>query len=228
MFNDPRNGNLADGEVLGLESSCTSLYGCKDWWSTSLNANPYSVDETHDKVFFEFSVAGATQFKCISFVMRSKTGKGEDRQYFPSEAVVYRGFSRDDGAEMSEMSALKVDGWTTMWKLSMKDPATFSTTPKGAVYSVKPTCGLLGHAIGDIIHYEPTVPSSCHCQQLCIDKLTEGCEAWRFDLTTRECFIQAATMMFDDGCEGAFLSGEPGLRVTSATLSAAGVLSVEG
>jgi hypothetical protein len=220
--------NLADGEVLQPESTCTQTFGCKDWWSTSLNANPYSVDETHEKVFFEFSVAGPTQFKCISIVMRSMTGKGEARQYFPSEAVLLRGFSRDAGADVSELSLVKTDGWTSMWKMSMKDPATFSTTPKGAVYSVKPTCGLLGHAIGDIIHYEPTVPSSCHCQQLCIDKLTEGCEAWRFDIATRECFIQSKTMLFDDGCEGAFLSGEPGIRVTSATLSASGVLTVEG
>jgi hypothetical protein len=219
--------NLADGESLTSESSCTSLYGCKDWWSTSLNANPYSVDETHGKVFFEFSVAGPTQFKCISLVMRSKTGKGEARQYYPSEAVLYRGFSRDGGEDMSELSLLKLDGWTSMWKLSVKD-STFSQQDKGAVYSVQPTCGLPGHAVGDIIHYEPTVPSSCHCQQLCIDKVDEGCDAWRFDLATRECFIQAKTAMFDDGCEGAFLSGEPGLRVTSAKLSASGVLSVEG
>jgi hypothetical protein len=219
---------LNDGEVLKDEIGCTNLQTCKDWWSSELHANPYAVDETHDTVFFEFSIAGDVKLGCINFVMRSMTNTGEERQYFPNSAVVYRGFIRTDFPDdKSSNSKLAVDGWTEMWKVSMDDSSTFSKKAEGAVFSVKPSCGLPGHAVGEIIHYEPTVPSSCHCQQLCVDMVEEGCAAWRFSSLTYECFIQGPTVMFTEGCEGPFISGEPGLRVKSVKLVGT-TLSVEG
>ena len=58
---------------------------------------------------------------------------------------------------------------------------------------------VVGPQIGEILHYEPTVPTSCHCQQLCLDKLDEGCASWRFSTVTPNPATDAILTVWEAG-----------------------------
>merc|ERR550537_238026 len=87
----------------------------------------------------------------------------------------------------------------------------------------------------ELLEYEDNVPSACHCKQLCIDKISEGCRTWKFRVPQSassgkkgsaqsggECYLQldfVSKVSADDGsgsCASAigWISGDTGLRLT--------------
>jgi hypothetical protein len=137
---------------------------CKDFW-TGLNVNPYPVDETHDTAFVKFSVSPLIPVGCVKVVSRSNGPEGP-RQYFPLRMSLHRGTY--DG------TIVDTDGWTEFFTTPSVEPSALGSTSTFAV-----GCGEKGTLhIGELLAEHLGVASPCHCKQICIDYIAEGCLFW--------------------------------------------------
>jgi hypothetical protein len=213
------NKDLVDVNKVGFESKCSSGT-CEDYWSMGLNVNPYSVDETHDLpeggAFLEFTVASDDPVLCVEVISRTLGPNDEPRQYYPSDAVLLRGF-HDDQFRSLERSVTDVFGWTESWTAeAMEGDAA------GAIHRFKTECGQADTRIfGELLMQQAGVMSACHCKQLCIDTWqgteTGGCLSWNFQVEPfNMCFLQSSIKpMASESCapESNVISGFTGLRI---------------
>ena len=61
------------------------------------------------------------------------------------------------------------------------------------------------------------VPSACHCKQLCVDKVDEGCRSWNYKPSSQDCYLQSTIKsMPEETCEAYsdWIAGDTGLRLT--------------
>lgn len=147
-----------------------------EWWSKALNVNPYSVDQTHGGgVHVDFAAQG--DIRCVKVQQRSMTGHlghEEDRQYFPTEQVLARGWRSNDRQPMGEFDARETSlhGWTQVWTADAEHEGDIAMT------TFRPTCGIDAVIYGELIEAVDGVDSACHCRQLCID--TDMCRSWKW------------------------------------------------
>jgi hypothetical protein len=230
----PSAGLLDAGDMSMVpESTCVQNAGaCADWWSQGLNVNPYEVDETHgEAAFVDFAVPKDTDVQCVRVISRSKGPGGVDRMYYPKEMVLYRGWlmgtnDRKEGVEFEDSPVL-IDGWTEFW--STTADADGGPGTNGQVTDFTTTCGLSNTMLfGELIDYVQGVPSPCHCKQLCIDMIADGCRSFKYRIGTPTlqpiCYLQGEVISISEGGKGdacqdfsGFVSGDTGLRLTDVT-----------
>merc|ERR1719424_125893 len=214
------NKALVDVDRVRDEYSCSSNT-CEDFWSMGLNVNPYSVDETHDLedggAFLEFTVASDEPVLCVEVISRSIGPNMEDRQYYPYDAVLFRGFHNDQFRSL-ERSVTDVFGWTESWT------AQYDSDVAGAVHRFSAQCGQTETRIfGELLMQQAGVISACHCKQLCIDTWqgtdTGGCLSWNYQVEPfAMCFLQSTIKpMPSESCDSMgdanVISGFTGLRI---------------
>jgi hypothetical protein len=217
--------SLFSGGSLQPETKC--LEGktpntCKDWWSKGLNVNPYSVDETHGaSTYLEFSVAAKESVQCVEVISRTKGPGGVARQYYPSEMTLHRGWSSNERKESDITmvdSIIDVDGWTEMWKTTADE--SMMDADKGLFSYFKTGCGKRAtYIFGELLEggEYSGVPSACHCKQLCVDKVDEGCRSWNYKPSSQDCYLQSTIKsMPEETCEAYsdWIAGDTGLRLT--------------
>jgi hypothetical protein len=201
------------------ESQCLKS-SCKDFWSFGLNVNPYSVDDTHGSAaYVEFTVGADESVQCVEVTSRTIAGDGSPRQYYPDIMTLHRGYYADTaaGEETVEYSMISPKGWTEMWTSTVEESTSEKT---GLVTKFITKCGTENKRIfGELIKKVDGVPSPCHCKQLCIDEIPNGCVSWNYYRGTgnaQECYLQS-TIKFEptETCESfvGWVSGTTGLRV---------------
>jgi hypothetical protein len=220
-------GNLFDSsetnfQALSDEDLCVSNPGsCRDWWSAGLNVNPYTVDETHGTAaYVDFSVPSGVDVQCLRVVSRATGPQGTDRQYYPTEMALYRGW-KTNARQATEMvaSPVRVNGWTETFTRKVSEA---DKTSKGLEATFATGCGTRQVIYAELLENVSPVPSACHCKQLCIDKIAEGCRTWKYSTKTKVCYLQEQLMSVESGSESActdqseWISGDTGLRLLSA------------
>jgi len=225
------------------------------YWSRCLNCNPYAVDETHgDAVVIDFTVefpdeVAQHDIRCVRVAAKGTDETCSRRQYFPCDIVLYRGWKRAVGGDLSVPRMTDVMGWTEMWQLQYTpdvesapgnyvlaadaDPTQMCTAtgqPNDAgecdgcssIAKFSTICGTRNlHVFGELLSYQDDVPSSCHCKQMCIDAIAEGCRSWKYNLG-KTCFLQRDIKRTEGGdCNDdvsrGWISGDTGLRLTGLT-----------
>jgi hypothetical protein len=221
---------------LNAETECLTggSSDCFDFWSKGLNVNPYLVDETHGgAAFLEFTIDKLESVQCVVVVSRTKTGAKaapKPRQYYPEEMTLHRGFYAAADESPLEQSMISKEGWTTFWTATasgseQKDEGLFTTFTT--------SCGMQNTRIyGELLELVSRVPSPCHCKQLCIDKIVDGCVSWNFfvpdppykkgNAVTSEgdCILQSTIKSVpEDTCEESlgYISGDTGFRFEGLT-----------
>jgi hypothetical protein len=148
---------------------------CADFW-TGLNVNPYPVDETHLTAFVKFSVLANVPVGCVKVTSRSHGPEGA-RQYFPLSMSLHRGTF--DGVVVDE------EGWTEAFTKPVVDKSD-----AGSISTFKVSCGEPGTLhIGEMLAEHSGVASPCHCKQICIDFIDDGCLFWNYDATALKCTL---------------------------------------
>ncbi|MAD25369.1 MAG: hypothetical protein CMO44_14475, partial [Verrucomicrobiales bacterium] len=234
------NKGLTDVNKVSDESKCSSNQ-CEDYWSMGLNVNPYSVDETHDPgeggAFLEFTVASDEPVLCVEVISRTIGPDEKPRQYYPSDAVLLRGFA-DDTVEGGDVfrtltrSVTHIEGWTESWTASAEEGDA-----AGAVHRFTTSCGQADQRIfGELLMQQAGVTSACHCKQLCIDTwqgtdVKGGCLSWNYQVEPFPmCFLQSTIKpMAAESCvpDTNVISGFTGLRITGVKTTPSTVLPGE-
>jgi len=116
-----------------------------------------------------------------------------------------------------------VDGWTELWTATSE----VSEMPNVGGKSFKDSTGLLTtfstqcgqvatRIFGELLKEVDGVPSACHCKQLCIDNIDEGCRSWNFHIDGA-CYLQSSIKsMPEESCQdyADWIAGDTGLRLT--------------
>merc|ERR1719181_2551609 len=91
-----------------------------------------------------------------------------------------------------DTSIVSVDGWTEMWTASAETakagemPTKSVRDTSGLVTTFTTQCGRLSTRIyGELLEEVEGPESACHCKQLCIDKIDEGCRSWNYKVDDR-------------------------------------------
>jgi len=224
---DFSSDSLYKGTTLKQETQCeTNGNSCDDWWSKDLNVNPYSVDETHGSaVYITFTVDASSEVQCVQVISRTKDNKGMPRQYYPTEMTLHRGWSDnsnvrqlEQGISAMEDNLIRTDGWTTAWEATSKESLESEV---GLTTTFATQCGVPSQRIiGELIKEVDGVPSSCHCQQLCIDMIHEDCRTWNYEVNLGSCYLQSdIKQIAGEQCDqgGSWISGDTGLRLTGVS-----------
>jgi hypothetical protein len=231
--------NNIDGKN-GVETKCLrSPSPCQEFWSKDLNANPYSVDETHGgAVSVDFTVDSELSVQCVQVVSRTLTGTAEPgtpRQYYPEEMTLHRGFFAEPGSdEPLVYSMISKMGWTTFWTATA---AGSEKRPQGLYTTFTTSCGKKSTRIfGESLKIANSVPSPCHCRQHCIDEINNGCVSWNYHVPTKDCYLQSTIKSAPkETCEEFvdWIAGDTGVRIdgispTTVSPGAAFSLTVTG
>jgi hypothetical protein len=230
--------NLVDKKTTGWRSAC-------------LNCNPEVVDNTHHgAVEIIVSVRGDVAVQCIGFDQQ-----GEGRHNSKS-ITIERGPVSGEGCDMSSVGSLCKP--TMVWA---KSNLPASPSSKVVEEHIVMTCGMpntmyygellvvpgteaSGHygSVGTAAEYSSKncggscyVPSACHCQELCMLNIANGCRSYVYDDTLYggtknpggHCFLQTNTFRAVSGPIGTFpgkTSGTPSLR--AGTYPKPGTLSI--
>mmetsp|Transcript_22297 Transcript_22297/g.56829 ORF Transcript_22297/g.56829 Transcript_22297/m.56829 type:complete len:2447 (+) Transcript_22297:85-7425(+) len=185
--------------------------------------------------------------QCVKVTSRATDSSSppKDKQYFPCCVKLFRGWKKygADAATKVEPAATHVMGWTEHWTMEYtKDKEDVTTVPSyvfksdaadercdpaaleegqscSSVASFVTICGQRNlHIFGELLSFQRDVPSSCHCKQLCIDKIEDGCRSWKYNTQTLTCFLQLDIKTVEGGdCDDVtakWISGDTGLRLT--------------
>merc|ERR1719460_432390 len=105
-------------------------------------------------------------------------------------------------------------GWTTFWTATATES---EMTPEGLYTTFTTSCGRMNTRIfGELLKMAQAVPSACHCKQLCIDEIDNGCVSWNYYVPTKDCYLQSTIKAVpEETCEEFmdYISGDTGLRI---------------
>jgi hypothetical protein len=172
-----------------------------EWWSGCLNCNPDTP------AFLEFMVKGSVRIQCIKVI--------QDENHFSSSITVERGPIKGPTgcgeSARNEWTAPECEcGMHPSQPRCEPSMSWTSMVPPEAV--LKTTCGtgkmqIFGELLlvtgtgweGSYANDHP-VQSACHCHQLCVEHLGQGCVAWKYyDEASgiKHCYLQSS--VFEDG-----------------------------
>merc|ERR1719487_2870184 len=180
-----------------------NVFDSKDdeWWSGCLNCNPDTP------AFLEFMVKGHVRIQCIKVI--------QDENHFSSSITVERGpLKGPTGCGESSRNEWTAPECECGMHPSQPrcEPSMSWTSVVPPVATLKTTCGTGGMQIfGELLLVTGTnwegsyandhpVKSACHCHQLCVEHLGQGCRAWKYydELSgIKHCYLQSN--VFEDG-----------------------------